>query len=270
MTRSLTNRRTIELIGARGGQGTSTVAAALAVLCAGHAPTVLVSDDTAAAAALIGIPAPLDDDLVQLTPNLVLVGATPKPEIADDTVVIDAGRCTPARRQGPALSAVSDRRTGEPVERYAVLRGPCYLALATLLTATEHFDGVILVEEPGRSLSRADVTDVLGLPVVAAVRVDPAVARTIDAGLLLSRLHRLAPYRDLHTLAARPANLTTPTSKFDTDLPLPKIGNGEATSRCRDRAREGSVGGVWNPFSIRRQRVEHRPSQPRCRRLLHR
>ena len=50
--------------------------------------------------------------------------------------------------------------------------------------------GVVLVDEPSRSLTRADVEAALGVPVVAVVQVDPAVARAVDAGLLASRLPR--------------------------------------------------------------------------------
>jgi hypothetical protein len=49
---------------------------------------------------------------------------------------------------------------------------------------------VVLLTEPGRSLSRHDVEDCIGAPVVAEVAVDPAVARAVDAGLLASRLPR--------------------------------------------------------------------------------
>jgi len=70
-----------------------------------------------------------------------------------------------------------------------VLR-PCYLALRRAVRAPLRPSGVILVSEPGRSLGRADVEDVLGVPVRAVVGVDPAVARAVDAGLLPTRLPR--------------------------------------------------------------------------------
>jgi hypothetical protein len=47
------------------------------------------------------------------------------------------------------------------------------------------------------------VEDVVGTPVVASIDHQPAVARTIDAGLLLDRLHRLAQFRELRALAER-------------------------------------------------------------------
>ena len=53
--------RTIVLTGARGGQGTSTVAAALAVLAAGHGPVVLRSGDPSATTALLGLGANQDE-----------------------------------------------------------------------------------------------------------------------------------------------------------------------------------------------------------------
>jgi hypothetical protein len=68
------------------------------------------------------------------------------------------------------------------------VRGPCYLALSTLVSRPDlRPDGVILVAEPGRSLSAADTSAILGLPLVATVPVRPSIARLIDAGLLAGR-----------------------------------------------------------------------------------
>jgi hypothetical protein len=50
--------------------------------------------------------------------------------------------------------------------------------------------GIVLVDEPGRALTSTDVEHALGVPVVADVRLDPAVARAVDAGLLIARLPR--------------------------------------------------------------------------------
>jgi len=70
-----------------------------------------------------------------------------------------------------------------------VLR-PCYLALRRALAAPVRPSGVVLVTEPGRSLGRRDVEEVLGVPVRAEVALDPAVARAVDAGLLARRVPR--------------------------------------------------------------------------------
>ena len=48
--------------------------------------------------------------------------------------------------------------------------------------------GVIAVVEPGRPLGPDDAERAIDVPVVATVPWDPAVARAVDAGLLVSRL----------------------------------------------------------------------------------
>src|SRR3546814_11967862 len=99
----------------------------------------------------------------------------------DHGIVVDAGTLAARSAGGPG----GDRN-------YLVLRGPCYIALASVLAAgVTGFDGVVIVAEAQRSLTAADVADVLGLPDVATVNASPQVARTIDAGLLPSRLTRL-------------------------------------------------------------------------------
>ena len=90
-------------------------------------------------------------------------------------------------------------------ETYVVLRGPCYIALATLLASpAQRPDGIILVAEEGRSLTARDVSEVTGLPVVATVQATARVARTIDAGLLPSRVTRLHELDQLRTLVTNP------------------------------------------------------------------
>jgi hypothetical protein len=56
--------------------------------------------------------------------------------------------------------------------------------------------GVILVNEPGRVLTRHDVAAAAKAPIVAEVPLDPQVARLVDAGLLRGRFPRsLQPLR---------------------------------------------------------------------------
>jgi hypothetical protein len=90
--------------------------------------------------------------------------ATPTPHI-----VVDGG--TDSGEQIPAS------------EHYLVTRA-CYLALRRTVDTPRRPDGVVLVLEPERSLTRADVESVLGVPVVATIPVEAATARLIDAGLL--------------------------------------------------------------------------------------
>jgi hypothetical protein len=235
--------RTITFLGARGGQGTSTIAAAAALFAAAEQPTILVSDDPAAAAALIGIPVPVGDDCVVL-PSLTL---TTHPEQHPDAqvIVVDAGTlATPAPAAAPGA--------GE-TRRYVVLRGPCYVALATILaTAGPPPDGLVLVMEPGRALSERDVSDVLGIPVAATIAIDPAVARTIDAGILTSRLARTRALAPLRPLICDPFHRV----QEHTDLQPPLCGG----CGCAFGARGDTLAGC----------VEHRSARARCCGLLHR
>ena len=71
----------------------------------------------------------------------------------------------------------------------AVVRG-CYLTLrrAVRAPALDCTMGTVLVEEPGRSLARREVADVLGVPVLARVPFRDQVFRAVDAGVLPARL----------------------------------------------------------------------------------
>ena len=72
-------------------------------------------------------------------------------------------------------------------QRLMVLR-PCYLALRRArLTSDLNPDGIVLIDEPGRSLSAHDVSNCLDTPVIAQIPCDPRVARAVDAGLLAIR-----------------------------------------------------------------------------------
>jgi hypothetical protein len=103
-----------------------------------------------------------------------------------------------ALRDGPVPTLVDCGTADEPATRavvevadvsVVVLRG-CYLGLrrAVRSPALPGSAGVVLVEEPGRSLSARDVSEVLDLPVLARVPVKQTIARTVDAGVLAARL----------------------------------------------------------------------------------
>ena len=49
--------------------------------------------------------------------------------------------------------------------------------------------GLIVLAETGRALSSDDVGHALNIPVIATIPVDPAIARSVDAGLLVHRSH---------------------------------------------------------------------------------
>ena len=68
-----------------------------------------------------------------------------------------------------------------------VLRS-CYLALTRAQRLSGPYDRVVLVEEPGRALRVRDVASAVGASSVERVAWDPRVARSVDAGTIVSML----------------------------------------------------------------------------------
>ena len=202
----------------KGGSGTTVVTAALGLLLARTAPSgALLADLAGDLPTALGLAAgPSGIGLADW-----LAAGPDVPDDALERLEVDAGprlRLLPWRGpagpsladagRGEALAAAlsADPRpvvvdcgsagTGAPLAIAAsatfsllVIR-PCYLALRRVLDASLRPSAVVLVTEEGRSLGRADIEDVLGVPVRAEVRVDPGVARAVDAGLLAGRLPR--------------------------------------------------------------------------------
>jgi len=177
----------IDFVGIRGGQGTSTVAAATALLLGEIRGQVrLESSDLDAAAALLGV-ALVAEMPTRLTGTLELAPLGSRAAHGCSALVSDVGQLA---------SAASERAVGRL--RIGVLRGPCYVALRELVGADSHLlGGLVLCAEAGRSLDRRDVEDIAGLPVLATVDVTPAVARTLDAGLATTRLARMREFAHL-------------------------------------------------------------------------
>jgi hypothetical protein len=72
--------------------------------------------------------------------------------------------------------------------RSLLVTRPCHVALERVRRLTWPPSGVVLVREPGHRCRRADVEDAAGAPVVAVVESDPDVSRAVDGGLLADRL----------------------------------------------------------------------------------
>jgi len=108
-------------------------------------------------------------------------------------VVVDAGR-----RGVDSPTAVVDAAAS--AGRSVLVTRACYLSLRRLVRCGARADSVALVLDPGRALDRRDVADVTGLNVDTTIEVDPAVARCVDAGLLVRRPNR-AFSRSLEALA---------------------------------------------------------------------
>lgn len=197
----------------KGGSGTTVVAASLALLLSARDPAgALLVDLAGDAPAALGMAEPngpglagwlaagpdvpadalsrleepaqrglslLPRGLGELRPERAevltsLLAADPRP------VVADCG----ADPSGAALAVAAG------ATRCVLVTRACFLSLRRALSAPLRPSEVVLLTEPGRSLTRVDVEDCVGAPVVAEVSVDPAVARAVDAGLLASRLPR--------------------------------------------------------------------------------
>lgn len=197
----------------KGGSGTTVVAASLALLLARRDPLgALLVDLAGDVPAALGLPEPDGpgvsgwlaagtavpvDALARLevpgADGLAVLprGAGPLQEDRADVLasLLHADARPVVADCGPARDGVALALAGAATRSVLVTR-PCFLALRRALACPLRPSEVVLLTEPGRSLSRADVEDCLGVPVVAEVAVDPAVARAVDAGLLAARLPR--------------------------------------------------------------------------------
>ena len=209
----------------KGGSGTTVVSVALSVVVANSTESDVVLADLAGdCPAALGLAEPEGEGLadwlaagpgvppdalrrleIDARPGLKLLprggaGLAPLPQDGGDRLaaalqgsrpaVVDCG--TLASEPAIALASMS-------TVSLLVVR-PCYLALRRALAAPIRPSGVVLVQEPGRSLSRRDVEDVLDAPVRAEIPWDRAVASAVDAGVLATRVPR-ALERALRTAA---------------------------------------------------------------------
>jgi MinD superfamily P-loop ATPase len=190
---------------AKGGSGTTVVAAAMAI--AASVPTLLV-DLAGDVPAVLGIPEPDGPGVLDWLASDAPAERLSALELRADahTSVLPRGRAghaTPERWVELAAWLRRERRsvlvdagsTGAPppaivraAEHALLVTRPCYLALRAAVRQAARPSGVVLVEEPGRALRARDVEASLGAPVIATVLLDPAIARAVDAGLLLARL----------------------------------------------------------------------------------
>ena len=182
----------------KGGQGCTTIAAALAVLAARSSQPTLLLDTRGDAAAILGVsdPAPastfadaianavepcdrlrvvsvagdrIDTEAISAMSELVAAG---------HRVLVDTGTDHDVLHRFDPLSP----------QRLLVTR-PCYVALRRAIGVPFVPDHVVLISEHQRCLTERDVSLALALP-VTSVPYDPAIARAIDAGLLAARLPR--------------------------------------------------------------------------------
>jgi hypothetical protein len=202
----------------KGGSGTSVLAAASALVLARDAAGARLADLAGDQPAIFGLAADPEtgladwlaagpeappDALERLTvaaaPGVALLprGAPDRP-LAPQPAAEAGAALAVALRDGPVPTVVDAGTGGTAAARalvevadtsVVVVRG-CYLALRRAVHSplTSRAAGVVLFEEPGRSLGAGEVGDVLDLPVLSRVPVRSAVARAIDAGVLPARL----------------------------------------------------------------------------------
>ena len=201
----------------KGGSGTTVVAAGLALSIQRRiGRPVLLVDLAGDLPAALGLPEPTGpgvaewlaagpsvppDALARLegpvAPGLALLhrGTGPLPPGTGGLLVqvlASAGRgvvvdCGTLPAGGPG--SVAEQLAAEASRSLLVTR-PCYLAVRRLARAPLCPSGVVIVRDPGRALSDDEVARQAGAPVVGSVALDPAVARAVDCGLLVSRLPR--------------------------------------------------------------------------------
>jgi hypothetical protein len=205
----------------KGGSGTSVVAGGLAVGWAAERP-VLAVDLAGDLPAVMGVAAPSGPGVVEWLHAGRGVGAAALHALAVDAVpglrVLHRGGTGEGRMGGSAGDVghgVPDGRWAAFAEAMAALGTdvvidaglaplppelaartdasllvirPCFLALRRLSAAGDVPAGAVVISEPGRALGRRDIERVLGIRIAAEMRLDPAVARAVDAGLLASRL----------------------------------------------------------------------------------
>jgi hypothetical protein len=97
-------------------------------------------------------------------------------DAAEPNTVLDFGTLQPPESIREAVRA-----------DWLVIR-PCYLALRRAARLRVRPKGVVVVRENGRSLTPRDIESVVGAPVVGEISVSDGVARSVDAGLLATRL----------------------------------------------------------------------------------
>jgi hypothetical protein len=198
---------------AKGGAGTTVVASAMAlVLAAASDSGARLADLAGDCPAVLGVPEPGgpglagwlaagDDAPVDalgrlestVAPRLALLARGPQALAPERGAVLAALLDADPR---PTVVDCGARPDGAPLAvaagatRSLLVTRPCFVSIQLAAASPLRPTGIVLVAEPGRSLTRHDIADALGVGVVAEIQLDPAIARAVDAGLLARRLPR--------------------------------------------------------------------------------
>lgn len=166
---------------AKGGNGATTVALALAVMVAEQHKDGLVLLVSRDGVHMAGTSAP--------TSNLLIERSVSYPVTRFSHIIYDV-------------------ETGEPFppdcQDYIIVMRQCYLSVKHAVTAGVPENAcvqTVIITEPGRALRCEDVDAAMGFEHSADMVLDPTVARAVDAGLMCARLPHslrvgLRPIRD--------------------------------------------------------------------------
>lgn len=203
---------------AKGGAGTSVIAAALGLLTAHMAPSgALLADLDGDLPDVVGIPEPSTPGLAEYlrdrpagllralgrieldaAPGLRLIPRGTGPFPAERAAVLAAlSECSPrpvivdcgTLRPGTAASLPVD--VARTAQRSLLVITPCYLSLRRALHAPVQATGAVVVARSGRPLNARHIEDSLHVPVVATVPDDTSIGLAVDSGLISRKLPRL-------------------------------------------------------------------------------
>lgn len=240
--------------GSKGGAGTSVTAAAAAL----HEtqPVLLVDLDGDAASILGALNArisPGANDWIA-HPDAEPARLTELVDHIDDTTrVLSAGARGDVRYADPQRVeqlanwigeqsgiVIIDAGTGPPpqalvdvADRNVMVTRADYLALSKPDVVASNPDEIVLINEPGRAIDHRDIERAINAPVNTLIEINPAIARTVDAGMFLG--HR--------GLEKATSNLTNPDIAPD-GLPAPEIDYG---MRWTSGTKDGSFRVSYNP-----------------------
>jgi len=171
--------KTISLWSPKGGQGVSTVAVGLAAAFQKHGSVQLVASDPGDLLSICGmyrgssVHDTWEVDGSNLTISKVVFGDK------YDYRIYDQGTDPDHHEDGLNL----------------LVTKACYLSLSHFVAARSRMDfprldGVILIEEAGRTLREEDLAAITELPMVGKIPVEYAIGimRAVDSGLLLHRV----------------------------------------------------------------------------------
>lgn len=191
----------------KGGVGTSTVAAGLALALGARGRCLLV-DLGADQPALFGLdpgPVPGATEWMAAAEDLPADAlARLELPLADGVALLPRGGATVTEEGWERLAAALEHRPEAVVvdagtagaavapaaDRSLLVVRACPLDLAAVAAEPTIPTGVVVVRPRARTTSCADLADAAGAPVLAELDLDPAVGRAVDAGLALRPLPR--------------------------------------------------------------------------------